>query len=74
MFDVHGHAEAASRPWRAPRMAGQFIVDVQTHFGAGTIQSRTGLLGRQTKKNWNPASKENDLYRYKSRTTSRKCS
>jgi predicted TIM-barrel fold metal-dependent hydrolase len=52
---------------RADAMAGQFIVDVQTHFVRDDFKQE-GLLGlaQYAKQNWNPAiTKENDLYRYK---------
>src|SRR5947207_6050574 len=52
---------------RADALAGQFIVDVQTHFVRDDFKQE-GLLGlaQYAKKNWNPAiTNENDLYRYK---------
>jgi predicted TIM-barrel fold metal-dependent hydrolase len=52
---------------RAENLAGQFIVDVQTHFVRDDFKQE-GLLGlaQYAKKNWNPAiTKENDLYRFK---------
>ena len=69
VFDVT-RAEAAEPGValaRAEALAGQFIVDVQTHFVRDDFKQE-GLLGlaQYAKKNWNPAiEKENDLYRYK---------
>src|SRR5687767_6678227 len=69
VFDV-APAEAAEpgvAVARAHAMAGQFIVDVQTHFVRDDFKQE-GLLGlaQYAKQHWNPAiTKENDLYRYK---------
>src|SRR5438874_3358624 len=52
---------------RADALAGQFIVDVQTHFVRDDFK-QDGLLGlaQYAKQHWNPAiTNENDLYRYK---------
>src|SRR5712664_496804 len=52
---------------RAGALAGQFIVDVQTHFVRDDFK-QVGLLdlAKYAKKNWNPAlAGENDLARYK---------
>ena len=52
---------------RANALAGQFIVDVQTHFVRDDFK-QDGLLGlaKYAKQHWNPAlTKEDDLYRYK---------
>src|SRR5687767_7188236 len=69
VFDV-APAEAAEPGVaiaRAHGLAGQFIVDVQTHFVRDDFK-QDGLLGlaQYAKQHWNPAiTKENDLYRYK---------
>src|SRR5712691_10879468 len=52
---------------RASGLAGQFIIDVQTHFVRDDFKQE-GLLGlaQYAKQNWNPAiTRENDLYRFK---------
>src|SRR5207248_7475314 len=52
---------------RADALAGQFIVDVQTHFVRDDFK-QDGMLGlaQYAKQHWKPAiAKENDLYRYK---------
>jgi len=52
---------------RAGALAGQFIIDVQTHFVRDDFK-QAGLLdlAKYAKKNWNPAlGGENDLARYK---------
>src|SRR5881296_3813329 len=52
---------------RAGALAGQFIIDVQTHFVRDDFK-QAGLLdlAKYAKKNWNPAlAGENDLARYK---------
>src|SRR2546425_8319854 len=69
VFDV-APAEAAEpgvAVARAEALAGQFIVDVQTHFVRDDFK-QDGLLGlaQYAKQHWNPAiTKENDLYRFK---------
>src|SRR5207245_9167573 len=69
VFDV-APAEAAEpgvAVARAEALAGQFIVDVQTHFVPDDFK-QDGLLGlaQYAKQHWNPAiTNENDLYRYK---------
>jgi hypothetical protein len=76
MNEVFGHvfdvspAEAAQpgvAAERAGALAGQFIIDVQTHFVRDDFK-QDGLLGlaKYAKQNWNPAlAGENDLARYK---------
>jgi predicted TIM-barrel fold metal-dependent hydrolase len=76
MNDVFGHvfevspAEAATPDLaqaRADALAGQFIVDMQTHFVRDDFK-QDGLLGlaQYAKKYWNPAlAGENDLARFK---------
>jgi predicted TIM-barrel fold metal-dependent hydrolase len=76
MNEVFGHvfdvslAEAQQPGVAAARsgaLAGQFIVDVQTHFVRDDFK-QAGLLdlAKYAKKNWNPAiAGENDLARYK---------
>jgi len=52
---------------RANGLAGQFIIDVQTHFVRDDFKQE-GLLGlaQYAKKNWHPdVANENDLYRFK---------
>ena len=69
VFDV-SRAEAQQpgvAAQRAGALAGQFIVDVQTHFVRDDFK-QAGLLdlAKYAKKNWNPAlAGENDLARYK---------
>jgi uncharacterized protein len=69
IFDV-SHAEAAQPGMAADRanaLAGQFIVDVQTHFVRDDFK-QAGLLdlAKYAKKNWNPnLTGENDLARFK---------
>src|SRR5919198_1170495 len=69
IFDV-SHAEAAQPGMAADRanaLAGQFIVDVQTHFVRDDFK-QAGLLdlAKYAKKNWNPSlTGENDLARFK---------
>src|SRR6059036_258502 len=69
VFDV-SRAEAQQpgvAAQRAGALAGQFIVDVQTHFVRDDFK-QTGLLdlAKYAKQNWNPAlTGENDLTRFK---------
>jgi uncharacterized protein len=69
VFDV-SRAEAQQPGMAAQRagaLAGQFIVDVQTHFVRDDFK-QTGLLdlAKYAKQNWNPAlTGENDLARFK---------
>jgi predicted TIM-barrel fold metal-dependent hydrolase len=69
MFDV-SRAEAQTPGMadaRAKGLAGQFIIDAQTHFVRDDFK-QDGLLGlaKYAKQNWNPAlAGENDLARYK---------
>jgi len=69
LFDVT-RAEAqtpGAADARAQQLAGQFIVDVQTHFVRDDFK-QDGLLGlaKYAKEHWNPAlASENDLVRYK---------
>src|SRR5690349_8468080 len=69
VFDV-SRAEAqqpGAAAERAGALAGQFIVDVQTHFVRDDFK-QAGLLdlAKYAKQNWNPAlAGENDLARYK---------
>jgi predicted TIM-barrel fold metal-dependent hydrolase len=69
VFDV-SHAEAAEpgvAAERAGALAGQFIVDVQTHFVRDDF-NQAGLLdlAKYAKQNWNPdVAGVNDLARYK---------
>jgi predicted TIM-barrel fold metal-dependent hydrolase len=69
LFDVSA-AEAAEpgvAADRASALAGQFIIDVQTHFVRDDFK-QDGLLGlaKYAKQNWNPAlAGENNLARYK---------
>jgi predicted TIM-barrel fold metal-dependent hydrolase len=69
VFDV-AHAEAAQpgvAAARAGALAGQFIVDVQTHFVRDDFR-QAGLLdlAKYAKQHWNPAiAGENDLARFK---------
>jgi predicted TIM-barrel fold metal-dependent hydrolase len=69
LFDVT-RAEAqtpGAADARAQQLAGQFIVDVQTHFVRDDFKQE-GLLGlaKYAKEHWNPAlASENDLTRFK---------
>jgi uncharacterized protein len=69
LFDV-SRAEAqvpGAADARAAKLAGQFIIDVQTHFVRDDFK-QDGLLGlaKYAKEHWNPAlAGENDLARYK---------
>jgi predicted TIM-barrel fold metal-dependent hydrolase len=69
LFDV-SRAEAqvpGAADARAAKLAGQFIIDVQTHFVRDDFK-QDGLLGlaKYAKEHWNPAlAAENDLARYK---------
>jgi hypothetical protein len=69
LFDV-SRAEAqvpGAADARAGKLAGQFIVDVQTHFVRDDFK-QDGLLGlaKYAKEHWNPAlAAENDLARFK---------
>ena len=69
LFDV-SRAEAqtpGAADARAEKLAGQFIVDVQTHFVRDDFK-QDGLLGlaKYAKEHWNPAlAGENDLARFK---------
>jgi hypothetical protein len=69
LFDVSpAEAQApGAADARAGRLAGQFVVDVQTHFVRDDFK-QDGLLGlaRYAKEHWNPAlAGENDLARFK---------
>ena len=69
LFDV-SRAEAqvpGAADARAEKLAGQFIIDVQTHFVRDDFKQE-GLLGlaKYAKEHWNPAlAAENDLARFK---------
>ena len=69
LFDV-SRAEAqvpGAADARAQQLAGQFIIDVQTHFVRDDFK-QDGLLGlaKYAKEHWNPAlASENDLARFK---------